>query len=200
MRCVRLLFFFTPERVCRLAGTAARRKKRVGVCFTGREKGAHYQGKSHLRDTIKFGIDFWRGKVYTIPHQLLDERYEVSSRSVAQPGSAFASGAKGRGFKSLRSDQWKLQRVDFDGGFAVLPLMTMQAGSRHQDTLGLFRPMEHGRAICRARTGAAHAETDGRRRGGPAVENSSRFRLLHARRHVILCTQNKLEIVYRWDN
>ena len=27
------------------------------------------------------------------------------SRSVAQPGSAFASGAKGRGFKSLRSDQ-----------------------------------------------------------------------------------------------
>ena len=40
------------------------------------------------------------------------------SRSVAQPGSAFASGAKGRGFKSLRSDQSRNPQIRNIGGFS----------------------------------------------------------------------------------
>ena len=55
-----------------------------------------------------------------------DERWYTTpcfhpSRSVAQPGSAFASGAKGRGSKSLRSDQSRIPRYEISGIF-LFPL------------------------------------------------------------------------------
>ena len=41
-----------------------------------------------------------------IIHNVFSLGERIFIRSVAQSGSAFASGAKGRGFKSLRSDQF----------------------------------------------------------------------------------------------
>ena len=39
--------------------------------------------------------------------------YNQQSRGVAQPGSASALGAEGRGFESLRPDQLNLSKLDF---------------------------------------------------------------------------------------
>ena len=51
------------------------------------------------------------------------------SRSVAQPGSAFASGAKGRGSKSLRSDQSRIPRYEISGIFLFPLSATVRGGT-----------------------------------------------------------------------